>query len=119
MANEQNLKPRQLSNEEATEMGRKGGKASVQKRRERKALKEQLEILLNLPLKNDELKSKLASLGVKDEEMNNQMAMTIAIYQQAMKGNTKAYEIIRDTVGEKPIERQEVKNVDTDWFIDG
>lgn len=119
MANEQNL----IRNEDLTPEQRrinasKAGKASAKKRRERKALKEQLEILLNLPLTNNDLKVKLAKLGVKDEEMNNQMAMTIAIYQQAMKGNTKAYEIIRDTVGEKPIEKQEIKNVDTDWFID-
>lgn len=106
MANEQNLKPKTtLSKEEAKKMGSKGGKASVESKRKRKALKEQLEILLALPVKSEETKTKIKALGIKDEEINNQMAMTIALYQEALKGNTKAVEIIRDTIGEKPIEQ--------------
>lgn len=106
MANVENLKPKKtLTKEEAKKMGSKGGKASVKARRERKAMKEQLEILLKLPLKNEKLKNQIAELGIDTKEIDNQMAMTIAIYQEAMKGNTKAYEIIRDTIGERPVEQ--------------
>ena len=35
-----------------------------------------------------------------------------------MCGDLKAFEIVRDTVGEKPTDKQEVKIVDTDWFIE-
>ena len=123
MANEKNLMDvnelnARLTPEQRKANASKAGKASGQKRRERKQMKEQLEMLLNLPLQNNKLKEQMAKLGIEDNEMNNQMAMTIAIYQEAMKGNTKAFEIIRDTIGEKPIERQEIKEVDTDWFID-
>lgn len=106
MANIENLKPIEtLSKEEAKKRGSKGGKASVKARRERKAMKEQLEILLKLPLKNEKLKKQIADLGVNKSDIDNQMAMTIALYQEAMRGNTKAYELIRDTIGEKPIEQ--------------
>ena len=46
MANNQNLK-KTLTTEEARELGSKGGKASVKARRERKALKEELLLLLS------------------------------------------------------------------------
>ena len=45
--NEQNLK--RPTAEEAREKGRRGGKASGEARRRRKALKESMEILLNMP----------------------------------------------------------------------
>ena len=107
MANESNLKPftSEQSHEEAVKNGSKGGINSGKARRERKAMREQLEMLLNLPLKNEQMKEKLKELGIKKEDMNNQMAMTVSMYHQALKGNPKAYELIRDTIGEKPIEQ--------------
>lgn len=107
MANIENLTQagKHLTTEEAQKMGAKGGIASGKARRERKAMREQLEMLLKLPLKNEKLKKQIADLGVNKKEIDNQMAMTIALYQEAMRGNTKAYELIRDTIGEKPIEQ--------------
>ncbi len=107
MANIENLKPKDSnqSREEAKINGKKGGIASGKARRERKAMREQLEILLNLPLKNEKLTKQIKELGIKEKEIDNQMALTISLYQEALKGNTKAYEIIRDTIGEKPIEQ--------------
>ena len=84
--NNENL--RALSSEEAVKNGRKGGIASGKARRERKALKEQLLLLLN------------------DE--NTQKELCTALLSQAMSGNTKAFEIIRDTIGEKPVEKHEL-----------
>ena len=73
MANIENLKPIEtLSKEEAKKRGSKGGKASVKARRERKAMKEQLEMLLKLPLKNEKLKKQIADLGVNKKEIDNQ-----------------------------------------------
>ena len=46
--NEQNLKP--LSTEKAREIGAKGGKASVEARRKKRDLREQLEILNNIKI---------------------------------------------------------------------
>lgn len=106
MANIENLKPKTtLSKEEAKKNGKKGGIASGKVRRERKAMREQLEMLLNLPLKNEKLTDQIKELGITEKEIDNQMALTISLYQEALKGNIKAYEIIRDTIGEKPIEQ--------------
>ncbi len=110
MANIENLKPiKTLSSEEAKKRGSKGGKASVKAKRERKAMREQLEMLLNLPIKDIKIQKKVTDLGISSSEINNQMAMTVALYQEALLGNTKAYELIRDTIGEKPVEQ--VKNL--------
>ena len=84
---------------------RKGGINSAKARKERKAMKDQLEMLLNLPVKNKKLKEQISEFGIDKGEINNQMAMTIALYREAMRGNTKAYELIRDTLGEKPVEK--------------
>ena len=88
MANEQNLKPiRELSSEEAKKRGRQGGLNSVAAKRARKTLKETLLMML--------------------EEGDTQNNITLALLDKALKGDTKAYEVIRDTVGEKPTDKIE------------
>lgn len=82
MANEQNLKPVRTKSE-AREKGKAGGIASGKARRERKTLKDELLLLL--------------------ENGDTQKKISLSLIQQALDGNTKAYEIIRDTVGEKPV----------------
>ena len=89
--------------EEAREIQRKGAKASHEARRQRKKLREELEILLELADKKG---------------ITEQTKMSVALIKQAKKGNVKAFEVIRDTVGEKPVEHIETKEIDTDWFID-
>ena len=84
LANNENLKPIQ-STEEARERGRKGGIASGIARRERKTLKEELLLLLQ---KNE-----------------SQERISLALLQKALDGDIKAYEVIRDTIGEKPVEK--------------
>lgn len=97
MANEQNL--RVPTSEQARKNGRKGGLASAKKRAERKTLKEELKLLLETI----------------EEGQTNQEKMSVAILKQALKGNTKAFEIIRDTIGEKPTEKVEQINTDLSY----
>lgn len=73
-------------------------KLSQESRARRKALKDELLMLL--------------SKGQTQEHMS------LALIQKALDGDVKAFEVIRDTIGEKPVERQEVRQVDTDWFIE-
>lgn len=95
MANSKNLKPNsERTPKERNELAKKAGIQSGKKRRERKELKELLEMALLLP--NDKT----------GEE--NQLAITSALIKQAIKGNVLAYTTIRDTLGEKPIDKQEV-----------
>ena len=88
MANEQNLVPMaSRTPRERREISRKGQKASTEAKRARKTLKETLLRML--------------------EEGNTQNDITLALLQKALNGDTKAYEVIRDTVGEKPTDKIE------------
>lgn len=103
MANEQNLwKAEDLTSEQLRDRARKGGIASAKAKKERKMIKEQLELLLSLPIKDKNLKAELKKMGVDTENVDNQMAMVIAMWQKAIKGDVSAATFIRDTLGEKP-----------------
>lgn len=78
-----------LTPEERRLNGRKGGIASGIARNERKTLKEQLLILL--------------------ENGDTQKEVSLALISKALTGDTKAFEVIRDTIGEKPKEQVEQK----------
>jgi hypothetical protein len=90
-----------ISKEEARTIQSKGGLASSKARRKRKAFREELKILLELADK---------------EGVTNNTKVSIALLNEALDGNVKAFETIRDTIGEKPIDRQEVKEVTSEWF---
>lgn len=102
MAGKDNLKT--PSSAEARSNGKKGGIASGKARREKKAMKETLETLLQMPLKAgkaadlDEIKD-IAAL--KGKNITVQEAIMLAQIQKAMKGDTKAAEYVRDTSGNK------------------
>lgn len=114
MANEENLKPftKNQSREEAKKNGYKGGKASGKARRERKAMKEQMQMLLSLPLKDDRAKAKFEELGINTDDMDNQMALIVSTYKQALKGNMNAMNVIREIIGEKEITVNINQNID-------
>lgn len=87
------------------EIARKGGIASGEAKRRARTLKETLEKLLSLPINDEQTKDFIRQLGFNDEELDNKTAINVAMYQEALKGNVKAYELIRDTVGEKPTDK--------------
>lgn len=109
MANEQNLKPSEykLSLEEAKKGGINSGKA----RREKKLIKDNIELLLSLPIKNKKIKEQLAEVGIEESEMTNQMALVIAMYQKATKGDVSAFNTIRDTIGQGVTSKVTVEQV--------
>lgn len=100
MGNAKNLKV--LSHEEARELGRKGGLKSAEVRRQKKNMAEALSLLLDLEVKDKKIVKKLKSMGIKKEDVNNQMVMLISIFQKAFKGDVRAAEFIRDTSGQNP-----------------
>lgn len=86
--NDQNLKPVKTK-KEARERGRKGGIASGKARAARKTLKEELLLLL--------------------QNGDTQEKISLAMIKEALEGNTKAFEVIRDTIGEKPTDKIEAE----------
>ncbi len=93
--------------EEQREIAKKGGIASVKARRERKAFKETLELLLKMPLydgKKQSINSIKSFANIKGKNITTREAMLIAQVQKAMKGDNQSIMFIRDTIGEKPVE---------------
>lgn len=112
MANAQNLiNNSERSPSEVRENGRKGGKASGKKRRQQKTFKEMFKSFSEQLITNEQLKEKLKENGISDEEMTNKTAMMFSMYLEAVKGNTKAFEIVRDTMGETIAEKIELTEV--------
>ena len=98
MANEQNLRPSEykLTQEEQ----KKGGIASGEARRRKRDIRMALEALLEKEYKD---KSGNVMTGVE--------AIALKQMEKAMKGDTRAFEVVRDTVGQKPIERLQVTEI--------
>lgn len=95
------------SEEEAREKGRNGGIASGEARRRKKMLKECFEVLLD-----KEFKSKDGKVATGAETL----AMTV--FQKAQRGDLKAFELVRDTAGEKPIDKVMLAEVSQDVIDD-
>ena len=104
-----------MTKEQLSEAGKKGGKASVEARRRRKELKETLEILLNMSLdkrrKNVDIEKIKAFAELKGKNVTVDEAMMIKLVQKALSGDLNSISMIRDTIGEKPSDRVEVKDV--------
>jgi hypothetical protein len=101
MANEQNLK---LINSE--KMAREYQKKSVESRNkntaERKDLRKAIEILLEKTVSKDK----------EGNEISGAEALALKQFEKALKGDTRAFEVIRDTSGQKPIEKVEMATID-------
>ena len=98
MANPENLKNRNLTSEEAREIGRRGGIASGESRRARKTFKEAIKILLETEIKDadGELKT-IQDIGLD------------ALAKKLMEGDLQTFLAFRDTIGEKPVDKAEVE----------
>ena len=97
MANNENLVSlADRTTDEKREIAKKGGKASGEARRRRKSLKEDLLVALEI-VKGDKT---IQEIGVE------------AILKKYMDGEIQAFTTIRDTIGEKPIDKveQEITN---------
>ena len=107
MANEQNLKPNsERSPKEVRENGAKGGIASGEARRRKRDLKLAIQALLEADVKDKRT----------GEVMSGAEALAVAQYRKALKGDTKAFEVLRDTSGQKPVEKVEQVNIDGEYL---
>ena len=91
--NDENLIPmNKRTKSEQRAIATAGGKASGESRRKRKTLKEELLLMLS--------------------DGETQQSVTLALIEKAMSGDTKAFEVIRDTIGERPIDKVMIADVD-------
>lgn len=100
MANLGNLRSfADMSPQEHRELSRKGAIASNKKQAEKRSMAQTINRLMELPLIEGKTKDAIMKLGLEDNEINNQTAMIVSMYQQALKGNVNAFNSLRDTSG--------------------
>ena len=100
----ENLKPCRTT-EEARERGRKGGINSGKRKKEKRKLKEIAEMLLDMKAPDDII-GKFEQLypDLDAKEMTNRLAIVQRLILNALAGDNKAFELLRDQIGEKPKE---------------
>lgn len=105
MANKQNLIPNnKRTPSERRKNARKAGIASGEARRQKRDLRRALEMLLE-----KDFTDKNGNVATGAE------AITAKLFEQAMKGNVKAFETIRSTVGQDPVQKVEQVNIDAEY----
>lgn len=96
MANEQNLTHRLTVNEQ-----RAGGRASGEARRKKKQLRDALQELLDREYTDRE-----------GHVADGTAILAAQLFKKAQNGDVRAWEVLRDTVGQKPVEKIEVDTID-------
>ena len=109
---EENLIPNEeRTPEELRKITTQGGIASGKARRQRKLLRETLEIILSKPFKDgdidniDEIKS---IAGIKGTNLTADQIMMVRMVDKAIKGDAKAIEYITNMLGENPIQKLQI-----------
>lgn len=109
MANKENLKSlKERTTSELREIARKGGKKSGETRRNKKTMREALEILMFDVEVDEAAKDKLRNAGIDEKDFNNQMLITMGLMKKAREGDVQAYNAICSMIGEKPAEKIDV-----------
>lgn len=101
------------SSERAKELGKKGGLSKGKNASKRREMKETLNIFLDMSIRSgrttdiDNVNSlpELAERNITVAE-----AMAIKVVQKALNGDLNAFELIRDTIGERPHEKVEISH---------
>ena len=114
-----NLTPlNKRTKDEQREIQSAGGIASGKARREKKMMRETLETLLTLTIKDGDAASieNIKSLAeIKGKNITVQDAIMLVQIQKAMKGDTRAAEYVRDTSGNRV--KEEI-DISTDMVVD-
>lgn len=87
--------------EKQAEIARKGGIASGEAKRKKKLLKECFDALLEQDYK-----------GKDGQIASGAETLAMTVFQKAQRGDLKAFELVRDTAGQKPIDKVMLAEVD-------
>lgn len=105
---------KKITPEQRKEYGRKGGLMKGENFKRRKAFKETLNLLLELPLTDKTLtnvESIKSFAKLKGKNVTVDQALMVKLIQRALNGDLNAITMVRDTVGEKPADKMEVKDL--------
>lgn len=99
---EKNLKPlNERSPKERKEIATMGAIASNEAQRKKKELKECLQALLEMEMK-----------GKNGETKSGAEALAAQLFKKALSGDVRAFEVLRDTAGQKPVERVQLAEIE-------
>lgn len=115
------LKPDDLTPEQRRENARKAGKASAEAKKRRKAMRESLEVLLNLGMSEGEItdpETVKCWNELQGKNITVQDAVLVKQIMKAVKGDTKAAEFVRDTSGNRPTNEQRMDVAVDNGFIE-
>ena len=91
----------EITAEEQRRIAKMGGIASGEARRAKRDLRKALEALLDKDVKSTDGKI-----------VSGAEAIAIKQFEKALKGDTRAFETVRDTAGQKPVERVMIAEVE-------
>ena len=100
-----------MTPEERSKWGKIGAEKSIEVRRQRKEMRETLDVLLKMPMKKGKVydaEDIKCFAELKGKNISIDQAMMVCLIQRALKGDLSAIAMVRDTVGEKPAEKVEV-----------
>lgn len=101
MSKENNLIPlNERTKEEQREIARKGGIASGKARRKKKLLRQILDEIGESRLNTNEAKDIAKALSINKRDVTYDVAIMFKAVNEALSGNIKAMEFIRDTRGQ-------------------
>lgn len=105
-----NLVPfNKLTKEKQREIASAGGKKSGEVRHKRKTAAQLLADILARELSSDQIDEILGNAAnLLGEDKSAYNVMNVKALQCAMSGDTKAMQFVRDTVGDKPVEQQQI-----------
>lgn len=115
------LKPDDLTPDQRRENARKAGKASAEAKKRRKAMRESLEVLLNLGMSEGEItdpETVKCWNELQGKNITVQDAVLVKQIMKAVKGDTKAAEFVRDTSGNRPTNEQRMDVAVDNGFIE-
>lgn len=115
------LKPDDLTPKQRRENARKAGKASAEAKKRRKAMRESLEVLLNLGMSEGEItdpETVKCWNELQGKNITVQDAVLVKQIMKAVKGDTKAAEFVRDTSGNRPTNEQRMDVAVDNGFIE-
>ena len=109
------------SRTKAAQNGKKGGIASGEAKKRKKIFKD---ILEDIGIKNcnpDEIKKIMQQYvpNIDYDDLTYNYALMISMFHRGIvKGNAKCAEFIRDTIGQKPIDKQQIANIDANGYCE-
>ena len=102
-----------MTPEQRSEYGKIGAQKSMETKRKRKEMRETLDILLNMPMKKGKIYTAediKCFADLKGKNITIDQALMVCLIQKALKGDLSAIAMVRDTVGEKPTDKMEIKD---------